>query len=71
MAGMTFSVAAVAAAVDLAMATIEARCAAWARQGWLVHDPGTETWPDGTVTACYGFCHALYHEVILGRISPG
>jgi DNA-binding winged helix-turn-helix (wHTH) protein/predicted ATPase len=70
-AGMTFSVAAVAAAVELAMSTIEARCATWARQGWLVQDHGTETWPDGTVAACYGFRHALYHEVILARISPG
>ncbi len=69
--GMTFSVAAVAAAVDLAMVTIEARCATWARQGWLVHDQGIETWPDGTVAACYGFRHALYHEVISARISPG
>jgi DNA-binding winged helix-turn-helix (wHTH) protein/predicted ATPase len=70
-AGMIFSVAAVAAAVDLAMSTIEARCATWARQGWLVHDHGTETWPDGTVAACYGFRHALYHEVISARISSG
>jgi predicted ATPase len=70
-AGMTFSVAAVAAAVDLDMSAIEARCATWARQGWLVQDQGTETWPDGTVAACYGFRHALYHEVISGRISPG
>ena len=70
-AGMTFSVAAVAAAVDLAMSTIETRCATWARQGWLVQDQGTETWPDGTVAACYGFRHALYHEVISARISPG
>jgi predicted ATPase/DNA-binding winged helix-turn-helix (wHTH) protein len=69
--GMTFSVAAVAAAMDLAMATIEARCATWARQGWLVQDQGTEVWPDGTVAACYGFRHALYHEVISARISPG
>ena len=70
-AGMTFSVAAVAAAVYLEMSAIEARCATWARQGWLVQDHGTETWPDGTVAACYGFRHALYHEVILERISPG
>jgi predicted ATPase len=70
-AGMTFSVAAVAAAVDLAMSTIEARCATWARQGWLVYDQGTETWPDDTIAACYGFRHALYHEVIAARISPG
>jgi predicted ATPase len=70
-AGMTFSVAAVATAVDLTMSTIEARCATWARQSWLVHDHGTETWPDGTVAACYGFRHALYNEVISARISPG
>ena len=36
-----------------------------------MQEHGTETWPDGTVAACYGFRHALYHEVIVERISPG
>ena len=32
---------------------------------------GAENWPDGVVSARYEFRHALYHEVILRRISPG
>jgi DNA-binding winged helix-turn-helix (wHTH) protein len=70
-AGMTFSVAIVAAAVALAASTVEARCATWARQGRFVHAHGIERWPDGTVAARYGFRHALYHEVVLERISAG
>ena len=31
----------------------------------------TETWPDGTLTACYRFRHALYHEVVYRRVSAG
>jgi predicted ATPase len=28
-------------------------------------------WPDGTVTAGYGFLHDLYHEVLYHRIPSG
>jgi predicted ATPase len=70
-AGMVFSVAAVEAGVTHARSDIEAQLTTWARQGRFVQAYGTETWPDGTVSACYGFRHALYHEVILRRISPG
>jgi predicted ATPase/DNA-binding winged helix-turn-helix (wHTH) protein len=69
--GSTFAVAAVAAGVALPEETIEGRCTAWARQGRFLHAAGTETWPDGTVTACYHFRHALYHEVMYRRVSAG
>jgi DNA-binding winged helix-turn-helix (wHTH) protein/predicted ATPase len=70
-AGHTFSVAAVAAGVAQAPETIEARYTAFARQGRFIQASGTETWPDGTVTACYQFLHALYHEVVYARVSAG
>jgi DNA-binding winged helix-turn-helix (wHTH) protein/predicted ATPase len=70
-AGHTFSVAAVAAGVVQAPETIEARYTAFARQGRFIQASGTETWPDGTVTACYQFRHALYHEVVYARVSAG
>jgi predicted ATPase/DNA-binding winged helix-turn-helix (wHTH) protein len=70
-AGYTFAVAAVAAAVPLAPEALEGRYTALARYGQFIVASGTETWPDGTVTACYHFRHALYHEVVYGRVSAG
>ena len=70
-AGMTFSVAALAAGVAMQSAAIETQLTAWARQGRFVQAQGAESWPDGVVSARYEFRHALYHEVILQRISPG
>jgi DNA-binding winged helix-turn-helix (wHTH) protein/predicted ATPase len=70
-AGSTFAVAAVAAGVAQAPETLEARYTALARQGWFIRASGTETWPDGTVTACYQFIHALYHEIVYARVSAG
>src|SRR4030095_8236732 len=29
------------------------------------------TWPDGTVTAWYGFRHALYRDVVVQRVPAG
>jgi predicted ATPase len=70
-AGHAFSVAAVAAGVSLSEETIDARCGAWAHHGQFLHATGTETWPDGTVTACYQFRHVLYQEVVYARVSAG
>jgi predicted ATPase len=70
-AGSTFTIAAVAAGVAQAPETLEARLTALARQGRFIRASGTETWPDGTVTACYQFLHALYHEVVYARVSAG
>ena len=70
-AGHTFAVAAVAAAVPLAPEALEGRYTALARHGQFIAASGTETWPDGTVTACYQFRHALYHEVVYARVSAG
>jgi predicted ATPase/DNA-binding winged helix-turn-helix (wHTH) protein len=70
-AGSTFAVAAVAAGSAQAPETLEARCTALARQGRFIRASGTETWPDGTITACYQFLHALYHEVVYARVSAG
>ena len=70
-AGHTFAVAAVVAAVPLAPEALEGRYTALARHGQFIAASGTETWPDGTVTACYQFRHALYHEVVYARVSAG
>jgi predicted ATPase/DNA-binding winged helix-turn-helix (wHTH) protein len=70
-AGSTFAIAAVAAAVGMPEEAVETRCAIWMHQGQLLHAAGTETWPDGTVTACYRFRHALYQNAVYERIATG
>ena len=69
-AGDPFSVAAVAAATSLPEERVEARCAAWAREGQFLTADGTVAWPDGTLAARYRFRHALFQEVVYARISP-
>ncbi|HEX5082150.1 MAG TPA: AAA family ATPase [Blastocatellia bacterium] len=69
-AGHSFSAAAVVAATFLPEEKIEARCAAWAREGQFLAAEGLESWPDGTLAARYGFRHDLFQEVAYARISP-
>jgi len=69
-AGHSFSVAALVAATSLQEEKIEARCAAWAREGQFLTAEGVASWPDGTLAARYGFRHDLFEEVIYARISP-
>lgn len=67
-AGVEFAVAAVAAGVQQTGEDIEVQCDALARQQQLVQARGTAVWPDGTVTALYGFRHALYQELLYERV---
>jgi DNA-binding winged helix-turn-helix (wHTH) protein/predicted ATPase len=67
-AGVEFAVAAVAASVQQAGEDVEVQCDALARRSQLVQARGTAVWPDGTVTARYGFRHALYQELLYERI---
>jgi predicted ATPase len=69
--GEDFPAAAVAAALNCPVDEVESRCAAWARRGQFVQERGHVVWPDGTVTACYGFLHALYPEVCYARVPVG
>ena len=68
-AGREFSAAAVAAGTDDRVEELEARYAALARRGQFVQACGTETWPDGTITARYGFTHDLYQQVAYQRLG--
>jgi predicted ATPase len=67
-AGVEFAVAAVAAGVQQAGEDVEVQCDALARRHQLVQARGTAVWPDGTVTARYGFRHALYQELLYERV---
>jgi predicted ATPase len=66
--GVEFTAAAVAAGVAQAIEKVEEWCTAWARRGQFVQTHGVVEWPDGTVTAGYGFRHALYREILYERV---
>jgi len=68
-AGREFSAAAVAAGTDHPVEEMEARYTALARRGQFIQARGTETWPDGTIAARYGFTHDLYQQVAYQRLG--
>ena len=70
-AGVEFAAAAVAAGLAQADERVEARCMALAQQGRFLQASGRAEWPDGTVTACYRFRHALYQEIVYRRLPAG
>jgi DNA-binding winged helix-turn-helix (wHTH) protein/tetratricopeptide (TPR) repeat protein len=70
-AGLEFPAAAVAAGLARAEDDMEAQCATLAHHGQFLEARGSTTWPDGTVTACYGFRHALYRDVVYQRVPAG
>jgi predicted ATPase/DNA-binding winged helix-turn-helix (wHTH) protein len=70
-AGAEFSVAAVAASLEITVGEVEERCQALARRGQFLRAAGVSEWPDATVAARYAFIHALYQEVLYGGIAVG
>jgi tetratricopeptide (TPR) repeat protein len=69
MAGMKFSAAAVAAALEAEVVAIGGRCARLAERQQFLRPVGIAKWPDGTVAARYGFIHALYQHLWHERVS--
>ena len=69
-AGVEFTAAAVAAGLGLTEEDVEVRCTALARHQHFLASRGRSEWPDGTVTARYGFLHALYQDAWYARV-PG
>jgi DNA-binding winged helix-turn-helix (wHTH) protein/predicted ATPase len=67
-AGMEFSVAAVAAALDTEVIAVGVRCAQLAERQQFLRPAGIAEWPDGTVAARYGFLHALYQQLWHERV---
>jgi predicted ATPase len=68
-AGMDFSVAAVAAAVDVDVIHVEEGCARLARKGQFLQVTGRAEWPDGTVATVCSFVHALHQEIVYERVG--
>ncbi len=69
-AGMEFSAAEVAAALETAVSTVEEQCAHLAEQQQFLRPAGIGEWPDHTLTVRYAFFHALYQQHWHERVSP-
>ncbi len=70
-AGMEFSAAAVAAALEADVAEVEEWCAGLAARQHFLRRIGISQWPDGTVAEYYGFLHALYQHLWHERVGIG
>jgi DNA-binding winged helix-turn-helix (wHTH) protein len=70
-AGMRFTAAEVAAGLQHSIETVEAVCDGLSQQGQLIEAQDVAAWPDGTVTARYGFQHAVYHSLVYTRLGQG
>jgi DNA-binding winged helix-turn-helix (wHTH) protein len=70
-AGVTFDLPGVTAAVGAGTGLTETIChGLCGAQRWLRH-LGSREWPDGSLAERYGFRHALYQRTLYDRISPG
>ena len=68
--GMSFSALAIASALGEDVVAVEARCEELARRKCFLVERGVGEFPDGTVSARYGFIHALYVNTLYDRIPP-
>ena len=70
-AGVEFSVAAVAAALNRSPEGVEKQCAAMAQAGRFFATSRQFDWPDGKICQRYRFIHSLYREVTYKRLPAG
>lgn len=68
-AGVQFSAAAIAPALDADVEQVEELCNELARRESFLSRGGIEEWPDGTRSARYRFRHALYQQLWFERVS--
>ncbi|MGH8614200.1 MAG: ATP-binding protein [Gammaproteobacteria bacterium] len=68
-AGMEFSVAVVAAALETEVVSVGEQCARLAERHQFLRSMGIVEWPDGSVASRYGFTHALYQHLWHERVS--
>ena len=61
----------VAAAAGATEDEAEERCATLARHGRFLRAGDPVRWPDGTVSAGFGFLHDLYRDVLYDRVPAG
>jgi len=70
-AGIEFSVSAIAAALNRRLSEIETQCAEMGHAGRFFATCGWSEWPDGTICQNYRFIHSLYREVIYKHLPAG
>jgi len=66
--GMSFSALAIASALGEDVVEVEGRCEELSRRKCFLRERGVGEFPDGTVSARYGFIHALYVNTLYDRI---
>ena len=69
-AGLEFSSAAVAAALDLPVEAVERQLEALAARGQFVQRVGIAPWPDGTLAARYSFLPAMHQQAWFEQVTP-
>jgi predicted ATPase len=69
-AGMEFSAASVAAALERATAEVEECCDELARRQLFIRSLGAGQWPDRTVASRYRFVHSLHRNALYQSIAP-
>ncbi len=70
-AGVEFTVAAVAAGLETDLMEVEEACEALARRRQLLTPAAPAELPDRTITASYRFIHALYRSALYGPLPAG
>ncbi len=70
-AGVEFTVAAVAAALGAEAIEVEDACEALSRRRQFLAGGDQAELPAGTPSACYRFIHALYQNALYGRLPAG
>lgn len=69
-AGMEFSTALVAAALNSDIGAVEKSCEGLAQRQLFLSRRGLSEWSDGTLATCYGFLHVLYQRAWYKRLTP-
>ena len=68
-AGADFSAATLSAGIESSVVQVEELCERLVRRHQFLQANGIAEWPDGTVASRYCFIHALYQEVLYGRVT--
>jgi DNA-binding winged helix-turn-helix (wHTH) protein/predicted ATPase len=70
-AGREFVASVLASGLGWTEEKTELQCAALARQRTFICDAGVLEWPGGGLSSRFRFIHALYREVVYGRVPAG
>lgn len=67
-AGLRFTAAGIAECVGLSVPQVDELCSGLAGKDLFLHPAGDAKWPDGTVSGCYTFRHALHRDALYERL---